>query len=81
MADEVRVTFHEAVSALEANIDQLTGGPHKIFRNMNVALLYLVQRQDRMDRELDLLHSRIGPILKMIADDYEDARQILGKSR
>ena len=46
-----------------------------ILKNQNVALIGICDCLERMSRDLDMLHSKLQPILKSLSDDQEDWQQ------
>jgi hypothetical protein len=73
-----KVTFENVIygdvqRALEENLDILDPEKHKSAHNMTVALAYIVRHLLKLQRDVDLLHNKLQP---MLAEDrypkYED---------
>jgi hypothetical protein len=63
------------MNALQENLDLLDPVKHKSARNMTFALIYICEGIERLSRDVALLHSKLQPILKEIADDQEFVRK------
>jgi hypothetical protein len=73
------VSIYLATQALQENLSLLDPVKHKAARNMNLALLHICEGMERLSGDLNLLHEKLQPILKQIADDQEDVRKMTRK--
>ena len=65
------VSIHLAMNALQENLSLLDPVKHKAARNMNLALIHICEGMSQLSGDLGLLHAKLQPILKEIADDQE----------
>ena len=71
-----KVSLFDARMALEENVLQhINSKTMPILKNQNVALIGICDCLERMSRDLDMLHSKLQPILKSLSDDQEDWQQ------
>lgn len=73
-------TFHvslsEAKCALADNdMRHISAESHPILRNLNTALFGICDALERMSHDVGLLHQKLRPVLKTIADDQFDLHQ------
>lgn len=73
------VSIFHAMKALQENLGLLDPVKHKAARNMNLALIHICEGMERLSGDLTLLHEKLQPILKQIADDQEDVRKMTRK--
>jgi hypothetical protein len=63
------------MNALQENLGLLDPVKHKSARNMTFALIYICDGIESLSHDVGLLHAKLQPILKEIADDQEVVRQ------
>jgi hypothetical protein len=61
--------YAEAKRALEENLTLLDPERHKTAHNLTVALAYIVRQIGQIQKDVDLLHNKIQPILQELAED------------
>jgi hypothetical protein len=66
----------QAMNALQENLGLLDPVKHKSARNMTFALIYICDGIESLSRDVGLLHSKLQPILREIADDQESVHKM-----
>lgn len=70
------ITLYDAKSALVDNLaNHIKRDTHPILRNQNTALLGICHSLGKMERDLELLHSKLQPILRGMSEDALDTRE------
>lgn len=71
------VSIHEASRALQENVrEHLRQDTHPILRNQNIALLGICHSLEKLTRDVEILHSKLQPILKSIIDDQHTVQDM-----
>jgi len=61
--------YGEAKRALEENLNLLDPVQYKTLHNLTIALAYMVRQIGQLQKDVDLLHNKIQPILQELAED------------
>ncbi len=76
-----RYTDGEVEALLRESVSLLDPLAHKAARTMNIALLHILQRLAQLRDDHASLQRQVQPILKEMADDAEDVRQMSRRQR
>ncbi len=74
---DLHISIYEATRALQENVrDHLKQDTHPILRNQNIALLGICHSLERLARDVEILHSKIQPVLKEIINDQHTTQDL-----
>jgi hypothetical protein len=65
------ITIHQAEAALQKNIANFKPDTHPILHNQNIALMGICHSLSKIERDLEILHSKLQPVLNLIIDDQQ----------
>jgi hypothetical protein len=70
------MSIFSAKQALEDNLRKhLTSDKHPILWNQNAALMGICDSLERLEKDMELLHRKLQPILKELVEDQHDWQQ------